>query len=187
MQNWIFLPKKVSLVIFGKYFHPKLKQSGAKYSSQWALCVTVSGRAQEMCSIRSGPYVAFWWRFVFLWIHRWRYTSLETLSLFACVYLCVWARERERKRESQRVRVYGRGSPQLWCLPGPGTGEGHPGQNRAYANVPQLWPSARQSGFLPGNKPLCLPIWDMAYRCQPCMTTSWIMYTSRSLGSTSAV
>lgn len=38
-----------------------------------------------MYPVRSGPYAAFWW-FVFLWIHRWRYTSLETKSLFACVH-----------------------------------------------------------------------------------------------------
>ena len=37
------------------------------------------------------------------------------------------------------------------------TGEGHPEQNGAYANVPQLWPSARQTGLLPGNKLLRSP------------------------------
>lgn len=73
----------------------------------------------------------------------------ELVRLSVCV--CVWA------KEHRRARVCGSGSPQLQCFTPAGTGEGHPEQNGAYANVPQLRPSARQTGLLPGNASLRSP------------------------------
>lgn len=60
--------------------------------------------------------------------------------------------------------VCGRGSTAA-AFTQAGTGEGHPEQNGAYANAPQLWPSALQTGLLPGNRPMRSPgpygTWDI--------------------------
>lgn len=71
----------------------------------------------------------------------------------------------------------GSGSPQLQCFTPAGTGEGHPEQNGAYANVPQLRPSARQNRASPGERVAALsgPVRNAAYLCQPCMTTSCVL------------
>lgn len=78
------------------------------------------------------------------------YISLETKSLFACAY--VWERASESERDGVRVRF-----TTAAAFTRAGTGEGQPEQNEACANVTHLWPSARQTGLLPGNKSLCSP------------------------------
>lgn len=70
--------------------------------------------------------------------------------MFACVY--VWERASESERDGVRVWL-----TTAAAFTRAGTGEGQPEQNEACANVTHLWPSARQTGLLPGNKSLCSP------------------------------
>lgn len=183
MQNWKLCThtQKKSHLLYLANDSTQSSNSGAKHSSHWALCVTVSVRTQEMCSIRSGPYVAFWWRSVFLWIHKWRYASLETKSLFACVYTCVFlvcvcARERasESERDCERecaaevhhsCSVYRRwhrgGSPraeQSVCR-----------RATAVAICTANWASPRE------RVALSRPIWNATCLCQPRVATSSVL------------
>lgn len=138
--------------------------SGAKHSNHWAICDTISVRAQEMCPIRSGPYVAFWWQFVFHRVHRWRYTSLETRSLFACVY--VWGKGQSESVIHHSCSIYpvrhrGGSSRAEWSVCQCDT---------AVAICTANWASPREQVTV-----LSRPIRNVAHLCQPCMTTSCLL------------
>lgn len=104
---------------------------------------------------------------------------------FSCV--CVRGKEHQRARGTVSESVQQRFTTAA-AFTGAGTGEGHPEQNRAYADVPQLWPSARQTGPLPGNESLSLGPYGTrrvyVNHAWPHLV-SWIKYTSRSLGHAS--
>lgn len=114
--------------------------------------------------------------------------DIHPSRLRACLLACM-RRERASQSERDWAGECGRGLPQLQHLPRTGTWEGHPEQNRVYASVLQLWPYARQTGLLPGNKSLCFPglygTWHIYVNHAWPHFVSWIKHTSKSHGCTS--
>lgn len=99
-----------------------MQKLSAKHSGWWFICVNVLFSAQEMCSIRSRPYV-FKWRFG-LFFPKFTDEDIHPRRLRACLLVCLWGAMWQKKSESwgDWVRVCGRDSPQLQRLPWPAQG-----------------------------------------------------------------
>lgn len=79
-------------------------------------------------------------------IHPKRMRACLPVCVFVCVCVCEGLSESAWQRFTTAA-----------AFTQVGTGEGHPEQNGAYASVPQLRPSAQQTGLLPWNELLCSP------------------------------
>lgn len=104
-----------------------------------------------------------------LWIHRWRWLSQETKSLFACVLFFFWGKDSQILRETAQecvaeVHHSCSGYPSRHRAGSPKAEQSVSQCATAEAICTVSWPSLWEQECVLSN-----PIWDVAYLCQPFM------------------